>query len=132
MIVDTSALVAIVMGESDADLLVETLLGATSLSISAATYVECGIVVDRRASPAGRRRFDELLRVLGVRVRDVAAEEARVAREAYRDFGRGSGHPAGLNLGDCFSYAAAITADEPLLYKGEDFAHTDVRPALSR
>jgi ribonuclease VapC len=97
--------------------------------ISAATYVELSIVVDSRHDPVVSRSLDDLLTSLGIEVADLTADQARIARSAHRDFGRGSGHPARLNLGDCFSYALAKQIDEPLLWKGDDFGHTDVRRA---
>ena len=99
--------------------------------MSAGSYLECAIVVDRHRNPALGREFDRLLAAVGVSISPVTAEQARIARVAYRDYGRGSGHPARLNFGDCFAYALAVDRDEPLLYKGNDFSHTDVRNALA-
>lgn len=130
MIVDTSALVAIVVGESGFDALVAAIRSADRAAVSAATLVELYAVLDRRVGPEQRRRLDALLEALGLEVLDFTPEHAAIAREAYRDFGRGSGHPARLNLGDCFSYALATQRREPLLFVGEDFARTDVRPAI--
>ncbi|KGN32866.1 ribonuclease [Knoellia sinensis KCTC 19936] len=130
MIVDSSALVAIHEGESEREQFVQLVRDARSPRVSAATYVECALVLDRRPSSHGQSRLDELLTSLGVEIAAFTAEQARIARQAHRRFGRGSGHPAGLNLGDCFSYALAMTEDEPLLFKGADFTHTDVRSAL--
>ena len=87
-------------------------------------------MIDESRDPVARRRFDDLLREAGISVEPVTEEQARLAREAYRDFGRGSGHPAKLNFGDCFAYALAKAMDEPLLFKGEDFSRTDVASAL--
>jgi ribonuclease VapC len=78
------------------------------------------------------RRLDDLLRVLDIAIESVTEEQARIAREAYRDYGHGSGHPARLNFGDCFAYALARVTGEPLLFKGDDFTHTDITPALER
>lgn len=132
MIVDTSVIIAILRDEDDADRYTEALLCTAGSKMSAAGYLEAAIVIDRVGDPVLSRRFDELLDGLGVEVVPVSAEHAYTARTAYRDFGKGSGHPAGLNFGDCFSYALAITSGEPLLFKGADFVHTDVRPALRR
>lgn len=129
MIVDTSALIAILTGEPEADRLLEAIAGADSVQMSAATYVECSIVVDRRSPPATRRRFDQLLASLDVEIEDLTAEQARLAREAHREFGRGSGSPAGLNQGDCFAYALAADTGEELLFMGSDFAATDIPAA---
>mgnify|MGYP002718379989 CR=1 FL=1 len=127
MIVDTSAIMAIILGEPEADL--RAMGDATVVEMSSATYVECGIVIDRRSPPATRRRFDQLLDALEVQVVAFTPEQAVVAREAHRDFGRGGGNPAGLNLGDCFAYALAADRRDALLFKGDDFAATDVAVA---
>ena len=126
MIVDSSAIVAVLEGEPEAERLLRALVDAESVRMSAATYVECAVVVDRRASAATRRRFDELLQTLGVEVVPLTVEHALLAREAYRDFGRGTGSRARLTLGDCYSYALAAHAGEPLLFVGDDFTHTDL------
>lgn len=127
MIIDTSALAAIVFREADRDSYRQAIIQAPRRVISAATYVELSIVVDSRHDPVLSRSLDDLLTSLGIEVADLTADQARIARSAHRDFGRGSGHPARLNLGDCFSYALAKQTDEPLLWKGDDFGHTDVR-----
>ena len=130
MIVDSSAIVAIAVDESDADALVRAISYATSRRLSAATYVESGIVLDGRRDALLSRTLDELLTQLEITIEPVTAHQALIAREAYRDFGRGSGHPARLNFGDCFAYALAKDTGEELLFKGDDFIHTDIRPAL--
>ena len=129
MIVDTSAIIAIMRGEADGDDLLRQLIEARSLAISAANYVEAGIVIDGARDPIATRELDEVLAGAGVVIEPVTAAQARLARDAYRDFGRGSGHPAKLNFGDCFAYALAKDKDEPLLFKGSDFNLTDVRAA---
>lgn len=126
MIVDSSAIVAVLSGEDDADRLLRAMVETPRVRMSAATYVECSVVIDRRASAATRRRFDELLQTLGVEVVPLTVEHALLAREAYRDFGRSTGSQARLNLGDCYSYALAAHAGEPLLFVGDDFTHTDL------
>lgn len=130
MIVDSSALLAILAAEPDAQRFA-TALATTAVSISAGTLMETSIVVDGRHDPVLSARLDELLREAEVMVQPVTARHATLARQAYRDFGRGSGHPAGLNFGDCFAYALAKDSGEPLLFKGDDFTHTDIRSALS-
>lgn len=130
MIVDTSALVAILRGEHDADRYLEALVDAVSVSVSVATLVEASAVVDAARDPGLSRRLDELLSAAGAEVVPFTATQAALARQAYRDFGKGSGHPAHLNLGDCFAYALTKDAGEPLLFKGDDFSHTDVVPAV--
>jgi ribonuclease VapC len=98
--------------------------------LSAATYVEFGVVIDGRRDPRLLRRVDDLINAAGITIEPVTEQQARIAREAYRDFGKGSGHPARLNFGDCFAYALARDRGEPLLYKGTDFSHTDIRSAI--
>ncbi|MDO5504188.1 MAG: type II toxin-antitoxin system VapC family toxin [Actinomycetia bacterium] len=129
MIIDSSVLVAILLREPDRPDWLRRIRLAGPRSISAATYTEIGIVIDARGEPTVRRQFDVLLAELKITVRDLTARQAEIARAAYRDFGKGSGHPARLNLGDTFSYALAMDRDESLLFKGDDFTHTDVRRA---
>ena len=130
MIVDTSALIAVVRDEPDASVYAGVLAAAGASLISAANYVEAAIVVDASRDPVAVRRFDQLVQVAGLSVTPVTVEQARIAREAYRDFGKGSGHPARLNFGDCFAYALAKDHGDALLFKGADFSHTDVTSAL--
>lgn len=130
MIVDTSALIAILRAESDAADFAEAIEAATSRRMSAANYLEAAVVMDSARDPIVSRRFDELCTAADIRIEPVTEAQARTAREAYRDFGRRSGHPAGLNFGDCFAYALAKDTREPLLYKGKDFIHTDLASAL--
>ncbi len=129
MIVDSSALLAILLDEPERAAFLELMTESDVVRISAVTYVEAAAVIDRRGGPTLARQFDALLEAAEVEIVEVTAEQARRARAAYRDFGRGSGHPAGLNFGDCLSYALARDVDESLLFKGDDFAHTDVRSA---
>ncbi len=130
MIIDSSVLVAILGAEEEAAEFTRTIEEAPMLRISAANYLEAAIVVDGRKDPVASREFDDLLRVAGVEIAPVTEEHAKLARAAYRDFGRGSGHRAKLNFGDCFAYALAKATDEPLLFKGKDFRYTGVRSAL--
>lgn len=132
MIVDTSAIIAILRGEPGADRYEQALAEATEPVVSAATYVETAIVVDANRDPVLSGRLDDLLAVTRVTVEPVTKRHAEIARQAYRDFGKGSGHPAGLNFGDCFAYALSRATGDPLLYKGDDFAHTDVASALNK
>jgi ribonuclease VapC len=103
---------------------------ASRRRISAANFLETAIVIDGSRDPVASRRFDDLPRVAQVAIEPVTETQARVARDAYRDFGRGSGHPARLNFGDCFAYALARETAEPLLFKGDDFSLTDIASAL--
>lgn len=131
MIVDSSVLVGIIREEPGAGSLLAVLRDAEwPPKIAAPTLAETSIVVDGARVRAGRR-LDDLVNQTRLEVVPFDEEMARVARAAYRDFGRGSGHPANLNFGDCFSYALATVTGEPLLYRGDDFGHTDVRSALS-
>lgn len=130
MIVDTSALIAILLDEPEAVEFSRRLLDCDDPpAMSTPTFVECAAVIDRRVGPAGRARFDRLTHLLRITLTPLTAEQAQFARAAYRRFGRGSGHPASLNLGDCFSYALAADTGRPLLFKGDDFIHTDITPA---
>jgi len=126
VIVDTSALVAILTQEPEAGAFADALARADAPSLSAATYVETAVVIDARRDPALSRAFDRFLDENRFAVEPVTPAQAKIAREAYRDFGRGSGHPARLNFGDCFAYALARDKNLPLLFKGDDFRHTDV------
>ncbi|MBY0388101.1 MAG: type II toxin-antitoxin system VapC family toxin [Mycobacterium pseudokansasii] len=130
MIVDTSAIIAILTEEDDAARYANAIAAADVRRLSAASYLECGIVLDSLRDPIISRSLDELLEEARFVVEPVAERQARLARQAYADFGKGSGHPAGLNFGDCLSYALAVDLREPLLWKGNDFGHTDVRSAL--
>jgi ribonuclease VapC len=129
VIVDSSALMALAMGEPDYRQFEEAMLQGRPLLMSAASFLEAALVVDGKGDPVFTRRFDDLLGAFGIEIADVTAEQARIARRAYRDFGRGSGHRARLNFGDCLSYALAVDRDEPLLFKGGDLDRTGVRPA---
>lgn len=130
MIIDTSALIALLQGESSAEAIDIATESATWRGISAATLLEASIVADGTSDPVRSARFDALVAGLDIEVVPLTAAHAAIARQAYRDFGKGSGHPAKLNFGDCFSYALAKERGEPLLYVGDDFAHTDIASAL--
>jgi ribonuclease VapC len=130
VIVDTSAIIAILTEEDDAAVYARAIAGADVRRLSAASYLECGIVLDSRRDPIISRGLDELLQEAEFVVEPVTERQARLARQAYADFGKASGHPAGLNFGDCLSYALALDVREPLLWKGDDFGHTGVRSAL--
>ena len=127
MIVDTSVVIAILKGEQDADVLGDVLARAEVCRMSAVSYAEAGVVVDSNRNPVLSRRLDDLLRDVEIDIEPVTLHQARIAREAYRDFGKGR-HRAGLNFGDCFAYALAKEKGESLLFKGEDFRHTDIEP----
>ncbi len=129
MIVDSSALIAVLRGEPGCDELMRRMAESRTTRISAGTLLETSIVVDRIGDPVLSRRLDDLLQAIDVHVESVTPDQVRVGRQAYRDFGKGSGHPAALNFGDCFSYALARTTGAPLLFVGNDFTHTDVSRA---
>jgi len=128
VIVDTSVIIAILRDEPDAAEISEVLERPQVRRMSAVTYVEVAVVVDSNRNPVLSRRLDDLLRDLQIAVEPVTLNQARLAREAYRDFGKGR-HRVGLNFGDCFAYALARSLNEPLLFKGNDFRHTDIKPA---
>lgn len=129
MILDTSVLVAILREESDVAAYLEAIRTTMPRRISAGTYLELGVVIDGLGNPIASRRLDDLLARMSIVIEPVTEAQARIARDAYRDFGKGSGHPAGLNFGDCFAYALARDLNEPLLFKGDDFRHTDIPSA---
>jgi ribonuclease VapC len=126
MIVDTSAIIAILRDEAEALACARAIDSAGIRRISAANFVEAAIVIDGSRDPIASRRFDDLIKEAQLVIKPVTEAQARIAREAYRDFGKGSGHSAKLNFGDCFAYALAKDSGEPLLYKGDDFKHTDI------
>jgi ribonuclease VapC len=129
MIVDSSALIAILTEEPEAPLFAYTIDSHEVVRASAATYLETSILLDKRRDPVISARLDELIMNSEIIIEPVTYEQAKIARQAYRDYGKGSGHPANLNFGDCFSYALAREKREPMLYKGDDFVHTDIRSA---
>lgn len=128
MILDTSAIVAILRDEPEAAVMAQALERAEGCCVSAVSYVEAAVVIDSGRSPVSSRRFDDFFRQAKIVIESVSPEQAKIAREAYRDFGKGR-HRAGLNFGDCFAYALAKEKGEPLLFKGDDFCHTDIEPA---
>jgi len=130
VIVDTSAVVAILREEPGYEALATAIETADPCQISAATFLELLIVIGSLHDTELARKTESFLQIAGIVIVDVTEAQARIGQAAYRRFGRGSGHPAKLNFGDCFSYALAIDLDEPLLFKGNDFIHTDVRVAL--
>jgi len=129
MIVDTSALIAILRDEPEAEACARALEKSIVRRVSAANFVEAAVVIDASRDPVASRRFDELVLEAQIVIEPVTEVQARIAREAYRDFGKGSGHQAKLNFGDCFAYALAKVTGEPLLFKGDDFAQTDIKSA---
>jgi ribonuclease VapC len=129
VIVDTSALLSVMLHEEDRARYRDAILAAVRPAISAANWLEGAILLERRGDPTVAARYDPVCEALGLTIEPVTPSQAVLAREAYRAFGRGR-HPAGLNFGDCFAYALAKERDETLLFKGEEFARTDVKQAL--
>lgn len=128
MIIDTSALVAILYGEPEGPRFVQLIHDAETTRISVANYVELAMVVENQLGPDGMRQAEAFFRRAGISVEPVTLEHGELARQAFLDFGKGR-HKAGLNFGDCFAYALAKTSGEPLLFKGNDFIQTDVEIA---
>jgi ribonuclease VapC len=125
VVVDTSALVALLNMEPEAARMAAAIESDATRLISAATVLEAGLVVESRYGPGGGRELDLLIAKAGLSIEAVTPQQAEVAREGWRRYGRGR-HSAGLNFGDCFSYALARISGEPLLFKGDDFIHTDI------
>lgn len=130
MIVDSSVIVAVLRAEPEARDFSRAIESAALCRISAANYLEAAVVIDSSRSAISSRRFDDFFRASRIAVEAVTPRQAEIARDAYRDFGKGR-HKAGLNFGDCFAYALAKEMDEPLLFKGNDFRHTDIEAAKS-
>lgn len=126
MIIDTSALVAILYREPEAETFVRLIHAADVCRISVANYVELSMVVENQLGPEGMRQAEAFVRRAGILVEPVTVEQGDLARQAFLDFGKGR-HKAGLNFGDCFAYALAKATGEALLFKGGDFAQTDIR-----
>ncbi|MFZ2007799.1 MAG: type II toxin-antitoxin system VapC family toxin [Stellaceae bacterium] len=130
MIIDTSAVVAVLFEEPEMPAFAQAMEDAVNCRMSAANFLEATIVIDGWRDPVVSRRLDDLINAVGIAIEPFDEVQARLARAAYQDFGKGSGHPARLNFGDCFAYALARQRGEPLLFKGNDFIHTDITPAL--
>ena len=125
MVIDTSAIIAILLGEPEAETLSKAILNDPKRLMSAFSLLECSIVIESRKGEAGGRELDLLLYRLQVEIVDMNVEQTQLAREGWRQFGKGR-HRAALNIGDCCSYALAKYAGEPLLFKGDDFNHSDI------
>ena len=131
MIVDTSVLVAIIRNEVEAQRFAMALEKASKSCMSAPNCLETAVVIDGSRNATLSRRLDDVMKDASITIEPVTERQARIAREAYRDYGKGSGHPARLNFGDCCAYALARDLAEPLLFKGTHFSHTDVKSALA-
>ena len=132
MVIDSSALVALLLGEPETPGFVAAIAGASSRSVSAPSYVETAIVMVTRSGAEAQQKLDQLLSDLGIEVVPFTRDQAGLAVAAFRQFGRGTGHPAALNFGDCFSYALAKFRREPVLFRGNDFSRTNVDIAAVR
>jgi ribonuclease VapC len=130
MIIDTSALIAMLRADPDAEQFTRAIENSTRSRLSAANFLETAIVIDVTGDPIASRRLDDFVKEAEIQIEPVTEHQAHLARAAYRDFGKGSKHRAKLNFGDCFAYALAKDKGEPLLFKGSDFRHTDVKSAL--
>ncbi|MBD9375322.1 type II toxin-antitoxin system VapC family toxin [Rhizobium sp. ARZ01] len=128
MVIDTSAIVAIALNEPEAEIFETKIVDAPRRFMSAASVLELAMVIEARLGEAGSAELDLWLHKAGVEIVAVDTDQIAIARRAWRNFGKGR-HPAGLNYGDCFSYALAKTRDEPLLFKGDDFSRTDIEAA---
>lgn len=131
MIVDASALLAIIRREPHSRACFQALFDSPVNRLSAANFLEVCLVVDGPQDPTASREFDELIDQFSIVVEPVTVAQVHIARRAHQRYGRGRGHPARLNFGDCFAYALAVDLDEPLLFIGQDFVHTDIQPALT-
>jgi ribonuclease VapC len=130
IVIDTSAVVAILFEEEDQLRYAEAIEGAATRLVSAVTRVELSFVIEGRKREAGRERLERFFALTGAEIVAVTPQQATIAIGAFRNYGKGR-HPAGLNIGDCFSYALASATGHPLLFKGNDFVHTDIRSALT-
>ena len=130
MIVDSSAILAVLLNEPDAERYAQALAQAESVQISAANWLETAIRIDHGGSAIASNALDDFVREANIAISPVTAEQVSIARQAYRAYGKGTGHPAQLNFGDCFSYALAKATGEALLFNGEDFPETDLTSAL--
>ena len=130
MIIDASALLAIVLNEPDGDVFARSIARAARRRMPAVSWFEASLAVDARGDAIAGSRFDDVVRKLDIEIVPFTAQHAERARQARRLYGRGTGHKAQLNFGDCMAYGAAKAEGEPLLFKGDDFPHTDIEPAL--
>jgi len=129
MVIDTSAILAILLNEPEKKKFIKIIAEDPVKMISAASYVEAGIVMTAKYGPAGKHQLMVFLALAEITITEVDRDQARLALDAWQNFGKGN-HPAALNYGDCFSYALSLTSGEPLLFKGGDFSKTNVKPAL--
>ena len=131
MVIDSSALIALLLGEPESTEFVTSIAASTTRLTSASSYLETAIVMINRSGPDAPEKVDRLLADLSIDIFPFTQDQAVLAIAAYRRYGRGSGHPAGLNFGDCFTYALAKLTGEPVLFKGSDFSRTDLVSAVA-
>jgi ribonuclease VapC len=129
VIIDTSALLAILLYEEDAAVYAQALVDASSKQISAANFLEAAIIIDSKGDKVASQQLNDFIQQADIHITAVTSEQTAIARQAYIEFGKGR-HKARLNSGDCFAYALAKISDAPLLFKGNDFIHTDIRRYL--
>ena len=132
MIVDSSALMAILMDEPESEQMIRALSGAANPKMSSGNWIELAAVLTRRKRPDLFAPLELLMAMFRISLAPATTAQAAIGHRGYREFGQGSGHRAKLNFGDCFAYALAWSSGEPLLFKGDDFVHTDVKQALPR
>jgi ribonuclease VapC len=132
MVIDSSALIALLLSEPETDEFVTAIAGSSIRLISAASHLETAIVMLNRSGSEGWRKLDRLLTDLAATVFPFTLDQAVLAAEAYKQYGKGSGHPAGLNFGDCFTYGLDKLTGEPVLFKGNDFSRTDLASAVAQ
>jgi ribonuclease VapC len=131
MVIDSSALIALLLGEPETADFVAAIAATPNRLINAPTYLETAVVMHVRSGLEAQEKLDRLLSELSAEIVPFSYDHARLALAACRRYGQGSGHPAGLNFGDCFTYALAKLRDEPVLFKGNDFSRTDLRIAVA-
>jgi len=131
MVLDTSAVLAILLNEPEAPAFERAIESDPTRLMSAASFLETAIVIEARFGEAGGVELDLLVHKAGIDIAAVTADQAEIGRQAFRQYGRGR-HPAAMNFGDCFAYALSRTSGEPLLFKGDDFSRTDVTPVVER
>jgi ribonuclease VapC len=132
MVIDSSALIALLLGESETADFVAAIAATSTRLVSAPSYLETAIVMRARSGPDAQEKLDRLLGELSAQIVPFTQDHAVIAIAAYQQYGKGSGHPAGLNFGDCFTYALAKLAGEPVLFKGNDFSRTDLAIVMGR
>lgn len=130
MVIDTSALVAVLQGEVERASFLEAISESEDPCLSTASFLEVSMIIESRLGPEGIRDLDLFLAKADITLVPFDGEQAEIARKAFKRFGKGR-HPAGLNFGDCFSYALAKSKGEPLLFKGDDFSRTDIPSVIS-